>query len=606
MVQLYYNISPSLEEKKKEINIECIETALSLLKVVQENTEKSEEDKSEEIINILSIFNEFLAQSERKGTTGLKQQRSLLKGELLNKISISNSVSYNKLIGKKVELSLYSNSTVYDIKRIMGAINKVPAEYVRLIRYSTSSEIKDIDNGKTLAELNFKPNENLIANKQNMGNIPKAPLLNKDKSLTKEAINIFGEWFDDFSVDGLMTQEDCVEFIRSCTDDKCSINDSRVKNLFADHDYDGDGKVDKKGFIEFYRLSCLRKEEVVRANILAHNYRNDLRKISDTCDENNDKTLLPRYILSNEQKYFETLFGLLDRTDESSQEAWNLIQKLITNPTIYNKILNLKVEKKENGEFDWDTLFDTKSIFKLLYMFQIIESLIEEGGEGDEEICKVYKNKEASKSAVSSIKKTDEEEADKDKEVEDNKPKEHYVSELLASNQKDIEEIKKIEKETKMLKKTWIFRFLEKKGLEFSYDLFSNNQTDIRNMNSFQKNFLSFLLKILRIFITSAFLAVEPEVANLVNLVKKRSHVQPKQNSSDPEENWEGDNQENDDENIYSTPTGKKSVSRTMIVDESGNVFNLDGEDNEMGTVTEDILFSNYDEIDSDKAEHSD
>jgi hypothetical protein len=112
------------------------------------------------------------------------------------------------MIGRRIELSLYNNRTIYDIKRIIGAVNKVPAEYVRLIRFSTTSEIKDIDNGKTLADLGFKPNESLIANKQNLGNIPKAPLLNPDKSLTKEARSIFGEWFDMFSHDGLMTPED--------------------------------------------------------------------------------------------------------------------------------------------------------------------------------------------------------------------------------------------------------------------------------------------------------------------------------------------------------------------------------------------------------------
>lgn len=232
-------------------------------------------------MSILKVFDEFLSQSELKGTTGLKQQRSLLKGDLLSKISVTNSVSYNKMIGKRIELSLYSNRTVYDIKRIIGAVNKVPAEYVRLIRLSTTSEIKDIDNGRTLADLGFKNNESLIANKQNLGNIPKAPLMNPDKSLTKEAIAIFGEWFDSFSHEGLMTPEDCVEFIRSCTDDKCKTTDGRVRNLFQGHDHDGDGKVTRDEFIEFYREACIRKEEVVRANILAHNYRNDLRKISD-------------------------------------------------------------------------------------------------------------------------------------------------------------------------------------------------------------------------------------------------------------------------------------------------------------------------------------
>ena len=82
LIKLYYNLSPSLEENKKEINYECIETALAFLSNIQAKKDKSEESRSNEIINILGIFNEFLAQSERKGTTGLKQQRSLLKGEL--------------------------------------------------------------------------------------------------------------------------------------------------------------------------------------------------------------------------------------------------------------------------------------------------------------------------------------------------------------------------------------------------------------------------------------------------------------------------------------------------------------------------------------------
>jgi len=607
LVQLYHNLCTELEDNKKEINYQCLETALSHLQSIKDSDSKSEETKSRQITSVLKIFDEFLAQSERKGTTGLKQQRSLLKGELLNKIQITNSVSYNKNIGRRIELSLYSNSTVYDIKRIVGAINKVPAEYVRLIRYSTSSEIKDIDNGKTLSELNFKSNETLTANKQNLGNIPKAPLINPDKSLTPEAIGIFGEWFDAFSHEDLMTPEDCVEFIRSCTDDKCKTSDSRVKNLFQNHDHDNDGKVDKSGFVEFYRLACVKKEEVVRSNILAHNYRNDLKKISDMCEENSDKTILPRYILSHEQKYFDTLFELLDRTDDSSKEAWNLIQKLVTNPRIQNKIMTLNVEKKADGEYNWDSLIDTKSIFKLLYMFQIIESLIEEGGEDEVEICKVYRNREASKEETPATgpmakssqddEKEKEKERQKEEEAELNKPQEHLVSELLASNQKDKEEVMKHESETKELKKTWIFRFLEKKGFQFSYDLFSNNKTDINNMNSFQKNFLGFLLKILRIFITSAFLAVEPEVATIVSMVKKQSHIKPAIEESNEESNEGWKETTDDDSNIYSTPTSKKS--RPVGDREDLAAFDI----NTMGGGDE--IFNEYMEIDSDQADYS-
>jgi hypothetical protein len=41
---------------------------------------------------------------------------------------------------------------------------------------SSKSDFLDIENGKTLGDLNFKNNEDLIASKKNLDNIEKAPL----------------------------------------------------------------------------------------------------------------------------------------------------------------------------------------------------------------------------------------------------------------------------------------------------------------------------------------------------------------------------------------------------------------------------------------------
>jgi len=38
-------------------------------------------------------------------------------------------------------------------------------------------------------------------------------------------------------------------------------------------------------------------------------------------------------------------------------------------------------------------------------------------------------------------------------------------------------------------------------------------------MTSFEKNFLSFLLGILRVFVTAAFMAQEPDVASVIDMV---------------------------------------------------------------------------------------
>ena len=73
-----------------------------------------------------------------------------------------------------------------------------------------------------------------------------------------------------------MWKEDTVAFIWSCTDDNCSITDPRVMNLFRDYDNDNDGCVTREEFVEFYRVSSVKKPEVVWSNILSHNYTNAL------------------------------------------------------------------------------------------------------------------------------------------------------------------------------------------------------------------------------------------------------------------------------------------------------------------------------------------
>lgn len=65
-----------------------------------------------------------------------------------------------------------------------------------------------------------------------------------------------------------------------------------------------------------------------------------------------------------------------------------------------------------------------------------------------------------------------------------------------------------------------MINFLKHEGFEFSYDLFFQyKQSD----NKFSKIFLGFLLNIIRIFITAAFMAVEPSVVEVITLNRKLS-----------------------------------------------------------------------------------
>lgn len=86
----------------------------------------------------------------------------------------------------------------------------------------------------------------------------------------------------------------------------------------------------------------------------------------------------------------------------------------------------------------------------------------------------------------------------------------------LAKKSKE-DESKTIDQE---LKKEWMLNFLKNKGFEFSYQLFFVYKG---SENKFSKVFLGFLLNILRIFITAAFMAVEPSVVEVITLNRKLS-----------------------------------------------------------------------------------
>jgi len=111
--------------------------------------------------------------------------------------------------------------------------------------------LKELENGKTLAELRFKPNEQLTAFRRNVYSAPYVPLLNETgDELSDRAAHIFTEWFNMFSVEDpafpgrrVMTPPTCVDFTRSCTEDPCLEDDPRVVGLFAMYDTDGDGKI---------------------------------------------------------------------------------------------------------------------------------------------------------------------------------------------------------------------------------------------------------------------------------------------------------------------------------------------------------------------------
>ena len=164
-----------------------------------------------------------------------------------------------------------------------------------MYRYTGTTDFKDYDNGKTLSDLHFMPNEVLSAFKKNSYAPGREPLLNEyNNDMSDRCYAIFREWYHMFSeeeeyVEGegegavtttrrVMTPKGCAAFTRTCTEDNCTEEDGRVVGLFLKYDTDKDNRLTEEDFLAFYRHCCKEKEDVVRHNLYAHGYRSDLRK----------------------------------------------------------------------------------------------------------------------------------------------------------------------------------------------------------------------------------------------------------------------------------------------------------------------------------------
>jgi hypothetical protein len=118
---------------------------------------------------------------------------------------------------------------------------------------------------------------------------------------------------------GVMTPETTTFFIRGATNEPVSAVDGRITGLFKEYDSDADGKLQRVEFLRFYFEACRDRGDRVIDNLKNHFIRNDLMKSSDVVEHFLfPKEKMPRFTLSENQKQFDTLFGLLNKPEISS------------------------------------------------------------------------------------------------------------------------------------------------------------------------------------------------------------------------------------------------------------------------------------------------
>lgn len=92
-------------------------------------------------------------------------------------------------------MSVYSNTTVWEFRKEVAYQLDLAPKYLKLEK-ADGTEIKDLDNGKTLSQLGFQANELLTAQKvQIEEEVVPAPILTPENKLTERAKEIFCEWF---------------------------------------------------------------------------------------------------------------------------------------------------------------------------------------------------------------------------------------------------------------------------------------------------------------------------------------------------------------------------------------------------------------------------
>jgi len=300
-----------------------------------------------------------------------------LKGELLKRIrvryQIKNKGTYwgGYKLQKTLEIKMFSSATVWEFKqRVSKALGLAP-KYAQFI-LPDDAEINETQHGNVISQLGIKNGDIITVRKLKVNEeIKPAPLVDEEnKTLTPRAAEIFTEWFELYKDPELNMMNDVsvAKFVSNATRQTCEKDDKRVLGLITQYATLPDSKeknaLTLKEYLDFwYSAASGTQTDAVYSNLKNHNIRPDLKKLTDIDQEAAYKiTEMPRYVLSHNQTYFDTLFSLLDRNDESSADVWDLVRMLNTNKQTFMQVLSLKSDA--TNEINWSKVFEDSSLYK--------------------------------------------------------------------------------------------------------------------------------------------------------------------------------------------------------------------------------------------------
>lgn len=405
--KVHERLAPELTDRVALVRAKYIEECMRHLK---ESLDAQDRLRS---IRCLTLLNNLLDSTETKGVGSLRAHGNRLRGYSVM-LQISNEIRdgagssmYQDEEGatapKTFELRVFSNDTVWELRKVIAQRLGVPAQVLNMV---TGGKTLTFDqNSKRLIDFHLTDGQKVLVNKRNTAQnrlrlmhpngyiipelrraltdmfvryLPKTrarrPFNRREPAPAPDA-----EAYEELKTSPGFTKADMAVYILACGAPDDSASDSRLTGIFRECCEPGQTEfLTADGFCRFYQEACRSREECVWSDLRRHGFRDDLRKEEDVLEEllsqQQHETELPRYILSANDKYFNLLFHSLNQAlpADVATEVWQLIQRLPTNPVLEADLHALDTSAPG---FDWDRLLDSKSLYKLLYSLQILESL---------------------------------------------------------------------------------------------------------------------------------------------------------------------------------------------------------------------------------------
>ena len=352
-----------------------------VLEKIMNELSESLSDNESRTERVLLLLHQFLNASESRGMGRLRPHEALSRGKKWH-FTIIDKIHFNGY-GKpnQFKVSIHEYDSLWDLRCVIGHKAETFPELVKI--YFRGTGLNEDKNSLSLQQLNMRDGITIHCMKKDLKSERVSLLVGTPARLVQTAKNALQQVFQQFASndDNTMSSDDMKKYILKCGAGENSASKTRIQTIFTQHGTQRSAYQDRlslQGFYNFYRTACMDRPDHVWNDLNVFKYRYDLRKEDEARKEEEalldaKPETLPRYILTNNDKYFEILFKdcLSSKSPKIKEMAWKLILRLPTNPGRKQQILNLKTQNK----VDWEKLLPLNDLFSLVYGVLICESL---------------------------------------------------------------------------------------------------------------------------------------------------------------------------------------------------------------------------------------